>query len=201
MRPHHRAGEGRLVNRVLIAEDETVIRLDLRAQLEDAGFDVCAEARDGAEAVELAASTTPDVALLDVKMPILDGIEAARRITETSSIPIVMITAYGERELVRRAAAAGAFAYLTKPYKAHDLTPAIELAIARRQELDAVREEAATLADALAARKSIERAKGLLMTHEALTEGEAFARLRTASQRSGQTIKMIADAICVALDG
>jgi two-component system, response regulator PdtaR len=187
------------VSRVLIAEDETVIRLDLRAQLEDAGYTVCAEARDGAEAVELAATTAPDVALLDVKMPVLDGIEAARRITAATPMPIVMITAYGDRELVRRAAAAGAFAYLTKPYRANDLAPAIELAIERHRELGAVREEAATLADALAARKSIERAKGLLMNREGLSEGEAFARLRTASQRSGQTLKLIADAICVAL--
>ncbi len=187
------------MSRVLIAEDETVIRLDLRTLLEDAGYVVCAEARDGAEAVEFAATTRPDLALLDVKMPVLDGIEAAKRITASAPIPIVMLTAYGERELVRRAASAGAFAYLTKPYRANDLLPAIELAIARQGEFDALREEAATLADALAARKSIERAKGLLMQHEGLTEGESFARLRTASQRSGQTLKLIADAICIAL--
>jgi two-component system, response regulator PdtaR len=188
------------MSRVLIAEDETVIRLDLRMQLEDAGYVVCAEACNGAEAVELAATTAPDVALLDVKMPVLDGIEAAQRITASTPIPIVMVTAYGESRLVKRAAAAGAFGYLTKPYRPSDLAPAIELAIERHRELDALREEAATLADALAARKSIERAKGLLMQHEGLSEGEAFSRLRTASQRSGQTLKLIADAICVALD-
>ena len=187
------------MSRVLIAEDETVIRLDLRLQLQDAGYVVCAEARDGREAVELAATTAPDVALLDVKMPVLDGIEAAKRITAATPIPIVMITAYSERALVRRAAAAGAFAYLTKPYRASDLSPTIELAIERHRELEALREEATTLADALAARKSIERAKGLLMQHEGLTEREAFSRLRTASQRSGQTLKLIADAICIAL--
>jgi response regulator NasT len=187
------------VTRVLIAEDETLIRLDLRAQLEDAGYDVCAEARDGAEAVALAATTTPDVALLDVRMPRLDGIAAARAILAAHPIPIVILTAFDEPELVRRAADVGAFAYLTKPYASTTLGPTIELAIARHAELQTVRHESATLADALAARKAIERAKGLLMTREQLTENEAFVRLRDASQRSGQSIKVIAEAVIVAL--
>jgi two-component system, response regulator PdtaR len=188
------------MTRILIAEDETLIRLDLRAQLEDAGYDVCAEARDGAEAVELAAETRPDVALLDIRMPKLDGIQAARAILANRPLPIVLVTAFSDGELIRSAADVGAFAYLTKPYPAGTLAPAIELAIARHAELTAVREESATLADALAARKSIERAKGLLMQHEQLTENEAFARLRQASQRSGQTVKTIAEAIIVALE-
>jgi len=184
---------------VLIVEDETIIRLDLRGQLEAAGYLVCAEARDGEEAVELARATEPDIILLDVKMPVLDGIEAARRILQERAVPILLLTAYTEEKLVRRAADAGVFAYLVKPFSANELVPAIETAVARHDELAALREELATLADALAARKSIERAKGLLMEHEGMTEGEAFARLRRASQVSGQSLKVIADAIVAAL--
>ena len=184
---------------VLIAEDETIIRLDLRGQLEAAGYLVCAEARDGEEAVELARATGPDIVLLDVKMPVLDGIEAARRILRERAVPILLLTAYTDAKLVRRAAEAGVFAYLVKPFDANELVPAIETAVARHEELVALRDEVATLADALAARKSIERAKGLLMEHEGMTEGEAFARLRRASQVSGQSLKVIADAITVAL--
>ena len=181
--------------RVLIAEDETLIRLDLRGLLEAAGFDVCAEARDGEEAVELARETEPDVALLDVKMPRLDGIEAARRIIEERPIPIVMVTAYGERELVSRAVEAGVFGYLVKPFRETDLLPAIATARARHEELEALREEADSLADALAARKAIERAKGVLMKREGLSEEEAFARLRKASQISGRPLKVVAEAL------
>jgi two-component system, response regulator PdtaR len=181
--------------RVLIAEDETIIRLDLKELLERAGFEVCAEARDGAEAVELARSEEPDVAVLDVKMPRLDGIEAARRILDERPIPIVMLTAYGQDELVSRAVEAGVFGYLVKPFREQDLVPAIRAARARHEELAAVREEADSLSEALAARKLIERAKGLLMEREKLTEGEAFARLRKASQASGRPMKVVAEAL------
>jgi two-component system, response regulator PdtaR len=181
--------------RVLIAEDETIIRLDLRGLLEGAGHEVCAEARDGAEAVELARSEQPDVALLDVKMPRLDGIEAARQILEERPIPIVMLTAYGQDELVSRAVEAGVFGYLVKPFRETDLLPAIQTARARHDELVALREEADSLAEALAARKSIERAKGLLMEKEGLSEPDAFARLRRASQLSGRPLKVVAEAL------
>ena len=186
---------GRSEVRVLIAEDETIIRLDLRAQLEQLGYVVCAEARDGDEAVELAGRLIPDVAILDVKMPNGDGIDAARRILAQRSIPIVLLTAYSDPELVGRATEAGVSAYLVKPFQPSDLLPAIETAVARHAELVELREETAGLAEALAARKAIERAKGLLMRHEGLSEGDAFARLRAASQRSGQPMKTIADAI------
>ncbi len=146
--------------RVLIAEDETIIRLDLKTLLERAGHEVCAEARDGEEAVELARSTDPDVAVLDVKMPRLDGIEAARRILDERPIPIVMLTAYGQDELVSRAVEAGVFGYLVKPFREQDLLPAIDTARARHDELTALREEADSLAEALEARKVIDRAKG-----------------------------------------
>ncbi|MGI8421910.1 MAG: ANTAR domain-containing response regulator [Gaiellaceae bacterium] len=181
--------------RILIAEDETIIRLDLRDLLERAGFTVCAEARDGVEAVALARTELPDLAVMDVKMPGLDGIDAARTILEERPIPIVMLTAYGQEELVARAVEAGVFGYLVKPFRESDLLPAIATARARHEELAAVREEAESLAEALAARKSIERAKGILMAKEGLSEEEAFARLRKASQIAGKPIRVIAEAL------
>ena len=185
--------------RILLAEDETIIRLDLRDLLERTGFEVCAEARDGLEAVELARSEEPDLAVLDVKMPKLDGIEAARRILAERPIPIVMVTAYGQPELVSRAVEAGVFGYLVKPFREGDLLPAIETARARHAELAALREEADSLADALAARKAIERAKGLLMAKDGLSEEDAFARLRRASQLSGRPLKIVAEAVVAKL--
>ena len=185
--------------RVLVAEDETLIRLDLRGLLEQAGFEVCAEARDGLEAVELAARERPDLALLDVKMPRLDGIEAARRILAERPVPIVIVSAYAERALVERAAEAGVFGYLTKPFREDDVLPAIAAARARFAELAAAREEADSLAEALAARKAIERAKGILMAKEGLSEEEAFTRLRRASQVSGRTMRVVAEAVIATL--
>jgi AmiR/NasT family two-component response regulator len=181
--------------RILVAEDETIIRLDLCALLVGAGFEVCAEARDGEEAVALARSELPDLAILDVKMPRLDGIEAARRILDERPIPVVMLTAYGQEELVSRAVEVGVFGYLVKPFRESDLLPAIQTARARHEELAALREEAESLADALAARKAIERAKGLLMAKEGLSEQDAFARLRKASQVSGRPLRVIAEAV------
>jgi two-component system, response regulator PdtaR len=181
--------------RILIAEDETIIRLDLRKLLEEAGHEVCAEARDGVEAVELVEAHQPELAILDVKMPRLDGIEAAKRILEERPIPIVMLTAYGQDELVARAVEAGVFGYLVKPFRETDLLPAIATARARHEELSALREEAESLAEALAARKAIERAKGLLMEKDGLSEDEAFARLRRASQLSGKPLKVVAEAL------
>jgi response regulator NasT len=186
--------------RILIAEDETIIRLDLRDLLERAGFVVCAEARDGEEAVELARTEQPDLAIMDVRMPRLDGIEAARRILDERPIPIVMLTAYGQTDVVARAVEAGVFGYLVKPFQEHDLLPAIETARARHEELAALREEVESLAEALAARKAIERAKGLLMAKESLTEKEAFDRLRRASQVSGRPLRVVADAVVATLD-
>jgi two-component system, response regulator PdtaR len=185
--------------RILVAEDETIIRLDLRDLLERAGFEVCAEAKDGEEAVALARSEEPDLAIMDVKMPRLDGIEAARRILDERPIPIVMLTAYGQEELVARAVEAGVFGYLVKPFREQDLLPAIHTARARHEELAAVRDEAESLTEALAARKSIERAKGLLMEKEGLSEQDAFARLRKASQASGRPLKVIAEAVVATL--
>ncbi len=153
------------------------------------------------EAVELARSEEPDLAVLDVKMPNLDGIEAARRILDERPIPIVMLTAYGQDELVSRAVEAGVFGYLVKPFRETDLLPAIKAARARHEELAALREEAESLSEALAARKSIERAKGLLMAKEGLTEQEAFERLRRASQLAGRPLKVVAEALIATFDG
>jgi AmiR/NasT family two-component response regulator len=186
--------------RILIAEDETIIRLDLKDLLERSGFEVCAEAKDGIEAVELARREQPDLAVLDVKMPRLDGIEAARRILDERPIPIVMLTAYGQDELVSRAVEAGVFGYLVKPFREQDLLPAIRTARARHEELAALREQTDSLAEALAARKAIERAKGLLMERESLTEQEAFARLRKASQVSGRPMQVVAEAVVATFD-
>jgi two-component system, response regulator PdtaR len=185
--------------RILLAEDETIIRLDLRDLLERAGFEVCAEAKDGEEAVELARQAEPDLAILDVKMPRLDGIEAARRIISERPIPIVMLTAYSQEELVSRAVEAGVFGYLVKPFRETDLLPAIHAARARHDELVALREEADSLTEALATRKLVERAKGLLMEREGLTEQEAFGRLRRASQVSGRPMRVVAEALIATL--
>src|SRR5437867_1488448 len=158
-------------------------------------MEVVGEARDGEEGVALARKGSPDLAILDVKMPKLDGIEAARRIIDSRPIPIVLLTAYGQEELVSRAVEAGIFGYLVKPFREADLLPAIHTARARHEELAALREEAESLAEALAARKAIERAKGLLMEKEGLSEQEAFARLRKASQVSGRPLKVVAEAV------
>jgi AmiR/NasT family two-component response regulator len=185
--------------RILIAEDEAIIRLDLRSLLGANGFDVCGEARDGEEAVALARSLEPDVAIMDVKMPRLDGIDAARKILEERPIPIVMLTAYGQEELVSRALEAGVFGYLVKPFREQDLLAAIRAASTRHEELSAARKEAESLAEALAARKAIERAKGLLMAKDGLSEDEAFVRLRTASQVTGRPLRVIAEAVVATL--
>jgi two-component system, response regulator PdtaR len=186
--------------RILIAEDETIIRLDLRDVLERSGHVVCAEARDGEEAVALAQAEQPELAILDVKMPGVDGIEAARRILAERPIPIVMLTAYGQDELVARAVEAGVFGYLVKPFRETDLLPAIQTARARHAELETLREEAESLSEALATRKVVERAKGLLMEREGLSENDAFVRLRRASQSSGRPLRVVAEALIATFD-
>jgi response regulator NasT len=181
--------------KVLIAEDETIIRLDLKTLLERAGHEVVGEAKDGSEAVALAEQLPVDLIVMDVKMPQVDGIEAARRILATRPLPIVMLTAYAQTDLVERAADAGAFGYLVKPFREADLLPAMQTARARFEELQAVRTEVASLQEALEARKVIERAKGILMARDDLSEQEAFARIRKASQVAGRPMRVIAEAL------
>ena len=185
--------------RVLIAEDETIIRLDVRALLERAGHEVVAEARDGQEAVALAAEHAPDLIVMDVRMPHMDGIEAAREISRARPVPIVMLTAYAEADLVARASDAGAFGYLVKPFREVDLLSAIDTARARFEELAALRAEAADLSEALASRKAVERAKGILMERDGIDEAEAFRRIRAASQKTGKPMRVVADALIATL--
>jgi response regulator NasT len=181
--------------RVLICEDETIIRLDLRAICERAGLDVVGEARDGVEALRLAHELEPDIVVMDVQMPKLDGIEAARQLLADRPVPIVIVTAFPQEELVRRAVEAGVFGYLVKPFRENDVLPAIHAARARFEELQAVRDEAASLSEALESRKLVERAKGMLMAREKITEEEAYGRIRRASQRTGKPMRTIAEAV------
>ena len=181
--------------RVLVAEDETVIRLDVRSLLEGGGYSVCGEARDGLEAVALAGRLRPDAIVMDVKMPRLDGIAAARRIQAERPVPIVMLTAYDDAELVARAADAGVQGYLVKPFREEDLLPAVSAALARHEELVAAREQVGSLAETLAARTQIDRAKAILMQKHGLSEEDAFRRLRRASQASRQPLRAVADAV------
>jgi response regulator NasT len=163
--------------------------------LERAGFEVVAEARDGREAVALAAEHRPDLAVMDVKMPELDGIEAARQMLEQRPIPIVMLTAFSEAALVGRAVDAGVFGYLVKPFRESDLLPAIEAARARHAELLALRDEAGSLRDALEARKLIERAKGALMTAHSMTEPQAFRWIQRAAMDNRTSMRAVAELV------
>jgi response regulator NasT len=187
------------VPRVLLAEDDPIVRLDLRTLLEANNLEVVGEARDGMEAVEFASSLEPDLIVMDVKMPRLDGIEAARRILGERSVAIVMLTGFGEEDLVERAVEAGVFGFLAKPFHEDDLVPALRAAWARHAEFAELKLQTMSLYEALEARKVIERAKGILMVKEGLSEEEAFARLRRASQRSGRPMKLIAEAVAATL--
>ena len=181
--------------RVIIADDESVIRTDLREMLTNLNYLVVGDVGDGRSAVNLARELKPDVVIMDIKMPDMDGIEAAKLMTQEKIAPVLLLTAYAQRDLVDRAKEAGVVGYLVKPFREADLLPAIKTARARHEELAALRDEAESLSEALAARKSIERAKGLLMAKEGLTEQEAFERLRRASQLAGRPLKVVADAL------
>ncbi len=181
--------------RILIADDEAIRLMALKRQLATLGMDVVAEATTGREAVALARDTAPDLAILDIKMPELDGIEAARAITRARPIPIILLTAYSDQGLIERAAAAGVFAYLVKPVGEEDLLPAILTARTRFREFQELRGEVASLGDALEARKVIERAKGMLMDRFRLSEAEAFRRMQIQSQRENKRLVEIARAL------
>ncbi len=185
--------------RVLVAEDDAIIRLDLGTLLEASGLEVCGEARDGLEAVELALSLEPDLVVMDVRMPGLDGIDAAMRILERRSVPIVMLTGFGRDDLVERAVDAGVFAFLSKPFHADDLVSALRTARARHAELADLKLQNLSLYELLEARKIIERAKGILMAREGISEEAALTRLRRASQNTGRPMKTIAEAVTAAL--
>lgn len=181
--------------RVLVAEDEALIRLDLVEMLREEGYQVVGEAGDGEEAVKLATELKPDLTILDVKMPKLDGIEAAAKITGDRVAPVVILTAFSQRDLVERARDAGTMAYLVKPFAKRDLMPAIELAVSRFSELQALEAEVAGLTDRLETRKIIDRAKGLLMSEQGLTEPDAFRWIQRTAMDRRSTMKAVAEAV------
>lgn len=184
--------------RVLIADDESIRLLSLSSQLTALGHRVVAEATRGDEAVRLAAEKKPDLAIMDIKMPVMDGIEAAERITQQRPIPIILLTAYSEAQLVERAARANISAYLMKPVAEEDLLPAITLALTRFKQFESLRREVADLREALEARKVVEKAKGILMRRLDLSEEEAFKRLQKRSQDTNRRLSEVAEAIVTA---
>jgi AmiR/NasT family two-component response regulator len=181
--------------RVVIAEDEALIRLDLKEMLEEDGYQVVGEAGDGESAVQLTIEHGPDLVILDVKMPILDGISAAERIAAERIAPIVILTAFSQRELVERAREAGAMAYLVKPFTKADLVPAIEMAVSRFQEIKSLEAEVSTLEDRLETRKAVDRAKGLLQTTRGWNEPEAFRFIQKTSMDRRMTMRAVAEAV------
>ncbi|MET1075747.1 MAG: response regulator [Umezawaea sp.] len=181
--------------RVLVAEDEALIRLDLVEMLREEGYEVAGEAADGDEAIKLATELRPDLVILDVKMPKVDGIEAASVIAGNRISAVVILTAFSQRELVERARDAGAMAYLVKPFAKRDLVPAIELAMSRFSELQALETEVAGLTERLETRKVVERAKGLLMSKQNLSEPEAFRWVQRTAMDRRTTMKAVAEAV------
>ncbi|UWE08986.1 ANTAR domain-containing response regulator [Actinacidiphila bryophytorum] len=184
-----------LTTRVVIAEDEALIRLDLKEMLEEEGYSVVGEAGDGETAVKLAEEHRPDLVILDVKMPVLDGISAAERIAGEKLAPVLMLTAFSQRELVERARDAGAMAYLVKPFSKSDLVPAIEMAVSRFQELRALEAEIADLSLRLETRKLVDRAKSVLQTKYGLTEPAAFRWIQKTSMDRRMSMQAVAQAV------
>jgi len=180
---------------VVIAEDEAIIRMDLKETLIDEGYDVVGESGRGDEAVELVRSLRPDIAILDVKMPGLDGIAAAREITSERLAAVLMLTAFSQRDLVEQARDAGALAYLVKPFQKSDLVPALEIALGRFQEMQKMREENESLEDQLETRKVVERAKGILMEECGMSEGDAFSFIQKKAMGDRRTMKEVAQEV------
>ena len=184
--------------RIVIADDEPIIRLDLRKTLENMGHQVVGEAGDGAKAVEIARELKPDIIILDIKMPEMDGIEAAKVVTTESIAPVLLLTAYSQKDLVDRAKDAGVFAYLVKPFKEADLLPAMEIAISRYEEFVELENEVTDLENKLDTRKAVDRAKGSLMDQYGLKEQEAFRRIQVQSMNTRKSMREIAEAIIIA---
>jgi two-component system, response regulator PdtaR len=179
--------------RILVAEDETLIRMDLIEMLDEAGYNVVAEASNGEEAVKLANEVKPDLAILDIKMPVLDGISAAEQIISVA--PVLMLTAFSQKDLVERARDAGAMAYVVKPFTINDLIPSIEISISRHRQMKSLELEVADLHDRLETRKLIDRAKGILMKALNLSEPEAFSWIQRAAMDRRITMKEVAEAV------
>jgi AmiR/NasT family two-component response regulator len=183
---------------VIIADDESVIRMDLREMLTNLGYLVIGEVGDGRSAVNLARELKPDVVIMDIKMPDMDGIDAAKVLTEERVSPVLLLTAYSQQELVERAKEAGVVGYIVKPFRESDLAPGIEVAVARFAEFRALEKEVGDLKLALETRKSVERAKGILMDTQGLTEAEAFRKIQKMSMNTRKPMKEVAEAIILA---
>jgi two-component system, response regulator PdtaR len=181
--------------RVLIAEDEALIRLDLKEMLTEEGFEVIAEVSDGATAVRLARELRPELAILDLKMPVMDGIQAAEQITRERLSAVLILTAFSQRDLIEKARRAGAMAYLVKPFQKHDLLPAIEIAAGRFQELQGLEEQVGDLSDRLETRKLVDRAKGLLQEHEGMSEAQACRWLQRTAMEQRVTMRAVAEQV------
>jgi two-component system, response regulator PdtaR len=181
--------------KVLIAEDEAIIRLDLKEMLEEEGFDVVGEASDGEAAIRLARERGPDLVIMDIKMPGLDGLSAAERVVSEGLAAVLILTAFSQRDLVQRAARAGAIGYLVKPFQKSDLVPAIEVALARHAELQAVKKETVDLTEQLETRKIVDRAKGKLMDQEGLSEAQAFRAIQKKAMDERRSMKAVAGEI------
>jgi len=182
-------------HKVLIAEDEAIIRLDLKEMLEEEGLDVVGEAADGEAAVRAARELGPDLVIMDIKMPGMDGLTAAEKIVDEGLAAVLILTAFSQRDLVQRAADAGAMGYLVKPFQKSDLLPAIEVAVARHAELSAVKKESAELADRLETRKLLDRAKGHLMDSAGMTEADAFRHIQKKAMQERRPMKSVAEEI------
>jgi response regulator NasT len=180
--------------RVVVVEDESLIRMDVVATLQEAGYEVVGEGADGEEAIKLATELEPDLVVMDIKMPKLDGISAAEKIAELK-IPVVLLTAFSQSDLVARAAEAGAMAYVTKPFKPTDLLPAIQIALSRHEELVSLEAEISDLNDRLETRKLMDRAKGLLQSKMKLSEPESFRWIQKASMDRRLTMAQVAKAV------
>lgn len=184
--------------RVVIADDESIIRMDLKTLLEDMGHAVVGEAADGQKALELTRSLKPDVVIMDIKMPVMDGLDAAKIISEEKISPVVLLTAYSQKDLIERAKDAGVFAYLVKPFQESDLMPAIEIAIARYLEQQELEGTVGSLEERLETRKIVDRAKGILMDKYKMSEADAFRRIQHQSMNQRRSMKEIAEAIIIA---
>ncbi|WP_083701777.1 response regulator [Tersicoccus sp. Bi-70] len=191
----HDTGAVHPARRVLVAEDETLIRLDIIEILRGEGYDVVGEADNGQKAVDLARELNPDLVLMDVKMPVMDGITAAEQIVADRIAPVVLLTAFSQKELVERARSAGAMAYVVKPFTPADLIPAIEIAFSRHEEITTLESEVADLQEQFATRKLVERAKSLLMTKMGLTEPESFRWIQKTSMDRRLSMRQVAETI------
>jgi len=199
--PDSPAGSPTKRHSVLLVEDEALIRLDLGEMLREEGYQVVGEAGDGEAAVAMARELRPDLVMMDIKMPKMDGIEAAAAIVNERIAPVVMLTAFSQRDLIEQARDAGAMAYLVKPFARHELIPAIELAVSRFNQVQALETEVATLLERLEARKAVDRAKGILMTQQKMTEPEAFRWIQRTAMDRRTTMRSVAEAVVDGLTG